>query len=265
MADSKWNRNNEFVRMKLNARFLQKLSLEEKRAFAIVLKIKSIYSNSRVYDYSVAKMSEKFGVSKYITQKYIQIIEDKQWGKVHDGQLELYGLNVITQRFRTKEHYISIEPDDNIGSIIDKINFILLKREVARQNYIKEFKGYELKTKRVCKKKEFTLKDYRKLLKIRKYNPELLRGAYIDFVVIGLRRLSSVFNCSIGNVSYFLKRIELAGLATFEKVKELVRRGVPFATSETIKEVIGNKLGYYFVSNNNLYRYLGTKIVLSIV
>lgn len=246
--------------MTLNNRFIEELSIEKKRAFAVVLLIKSKYTNSRVYDLSYDKMCKELCLSRYITRKYIGIIISNGWGHVtKDRELVIYSFKKIFGERQYKEYKIKVSKGDNVTDIVDKLNFILLKKNISNQDRAANFKGYEQHSREDCEKSKLSLKQYKTLKKVRDYNPELLHGVFVEHSVIGLRRLSEILKCSIGNASRFLKKMVANGLI---KIKEVIEKVADNISSFNNNYAQGD-FGYYFVFERSLYRHLGTHIILN--
>lgn len=265
MNTSKDSRNNEFTRMNLNNSFISSLSIDDKRAFALLLKIKAKYSNSRVFDYSISSLSKSINVSRYSVQKYVDTIISNGWGYItNNDQLVMVSFKKIFKGATFKEYSVDIYPNDTINEIVDKINFIILKRNISQQDYVKTFKGYEHYSSIDCNKKKLSLKDYKKLKRVRKNNPSLLRGVFVDFNVIGMRKLAKLLNCSLSSASSFIKRLVKDGLIVISHVKELVKKSVwRSASNETIHQSNKSSFGYYYTHNNNLYRFIGTRVIIN--
>lgn len=261
---SELNRNKYFVRLKLGIRFLQKLSVEEKRAFAVVLKIKSKYTNSRIYNFSYVKMKDEFGLSYHNAKKYVDIIQQKGWGKLEKDTLKIFSFKTINDKRRRKSTSIDITFDDVISSIVDKINLVILRWELNRQQFVVWAKEYEKKSNRACKRSDFNYNDFRKLIRIKNKLGKKIHVAYIDYLVVGYRKLAEVFNCSISYIHDFLHRMQKKGVLKIEEAVELIQTRVSsFINNENCPRTEKGEIGYFYVHRNNLYRHLGTKITYS--
>lgn len=243
----------------LNNRFLEDLSIEEKRAFALVLKLKAKHTNSIIYNFSYKTISKKANVSEYFAKKYTDIILNRKWAFVNEkNEFVILSLKKIFNDNRFKEYAIWINENDKVSDIVDKMNFVLLKKNVSNQKRAYTFKSYDQYARIDCPKSKLSLKDYKRLVKQRRYNPELFHGAFIEGSIIGLRRLAELLNCSVSSAQRFLKRIAQKGLVKLEEQIERIKEGVKYA-----KFLPENDFGYYFVFNDTLYLHRGTKITLN--
>lgn len=245
--------------MNLNNRFIQDLTVEEKRAFSIVLKIKAKHTNSIIYDFSHKSFSKKIGVSEYFSKKYVDIIIRKGWAYINEeNELVVLSLSKIFKERGFKEYSIEIKAKDKISDIVDKINLILLKKNISSQKRVVSLKNYDQYSRVDCSKEKLSQKDYKKLLKAKKNNPELFHGVFVRHSVIGMRKLSEILKCSISSAHRFLQRMAKMGIVSLTEMIETIATGVG-----NCKYIPESEFGYYFVHRNCLYRHTGTRIVFS--
>ena len=76
-------------------------STEYKRKLSFILKVKSIYKNSIVYDYTPKSLANKINVSEYMVNKYIPLIEKMDMCRYEGKHLVFNSMNrVFEKKFR---------------------------------------------------------------------------------------------------------------------------------------------------------------------
>lgn len=259
MRDKSPSRTDEYAYFKLNALFLQELSLEEKRALAIVLFVKFHHTNSRIYNFSYDTIAKKLGLSRYIAKKYVDLIIEKGWGKISsDNDFVVHSFKVILERYQCKKHTIQVLKTDKISDIVEKLNFIIFKRNIFTQKYVQKLKSYEQYSRKDCDAYDLSLKKYKTLVRAKKEHPGITHGVFVDQCILGLRRIAELLKCSIGTASKFIKSMVSKNLIKAEEVKEKVAENIGLY----YKDYMDESIGYYFRLRNNLYRHLGYSITI---
>ena len=239
-----WNKT-----YRLNEKFLRELDQESKKAFALSLIIKANFENSRVYNYNPTSLSTKIKVSRYSIAKYVPLIRQLGWGYYTSTEFVMKSFRHIVKRRRLKRFDILISHDDTIASVVDKLNFIILKNNIKLQEKVSLCRSYYVKSKRT----DQSVNHYKKIVK--GFDPKSYSEEYTEQAVIGIRKLSDLLKCSTDYASKFLKRMVEHGLIKIKEICKLVMKNV-----SSCKHASG--FGYYFCYKNKLYHHVGTNILL---
>lgn len=241
---------------------LKGVSINEKRKLAFLLKVKAMYVNSRIYNYTPKTLSNKLKVSEYIVKKTVACLEKDNMCYLEGGHLVFCSLNrIFTKNHRRTDFKIS--PKDNIKSIVDKIDWLLLQKHIADQDYVRKKKSNVLKIKQPHS--SVTAKEVRQAQK----DEELLREGFSDRNVIGMRKLADILGSSTWKALKLVKDKSDQGLINTRKLivcvnkkhnDRVFRDKTMFGLSDS--EVYRKNYGYYFNHKGKSYRHMGTEIVV---
>lgn len=237
--------------------------MKEIDALAIYYYAKRRCVNSVVYNWSYKRISEYLGLSYHKTNKYIKILKKKGFVYEHGNNLVFQSMAKVIDRLcdgnDTKASTkIKILYSDNIESIADKLITLKLHRVLQKQQYIVKLKA---DIQSIEENKHLSLKKAKKLIKLKAKNPGLLEKSKGNNV-LNCRKTSDDFNISTSSTCRMLKRLESKGFIQREKLIEKLNIQV----TNGFDGYIDNKnrcIGYYYIYNNILYNYIGTKTTIN--
>jgi hypothetical protein len=246
---------------KLHMKFVGSLSQEEKHAFAIYLMVKNCFVSGRVYRYNPKKLSELINVSAFLIRRYMPIILKKRWGVITSNkELVMFGIRKVLKSRGFVANSVTISDKDKLRSVVDKLNFIILKNNLRTQEFVLEIKDYLHKGKQPSVPGEhFDGNKYKRLK--RGYGSIYgSDGSFIKGTVIGLRRLARLLKSSVSYAARFMKRLISEGLITAEEVCFVEAYNVPSNMMSQYDQ--SDDFGYIYVSNNKLIRHLGRLVTI---
>lgn len=115
----------------INTGLLQEVGIAP---FAFYIKLKSLYSNSTIYNYSLRKVSRLAGCSTTLAKKNLTILEKYGLIEYHHGNLTLKSQKNFSLKYRGKAK-ILINPDMSILVLKDKLIALLIERKQNQQRY----------------------------------------------------------------------------------------------------------------------------------
>lgn len=245
---------------RVNIAFIESLSTEEKKAFAVLMLIKNRFVSSYIKNYNCTKLSKEIGVSRYSIDKLMHIIISK-WASVENGNIQLHSYKKIYSEFdynKKSRRIIKVSRGMSIGLLVDELNFALLRRHIDRQEY-------RARPKRIQVGLNFSefktsVKEVKKHRLLFKNKHEIFDGELIGHCVFGMRKLSEILKCSPNSAGMFIKRLVNRGLIT---IKHEIRQitGIEFVKRKSdMTDYVSNRIGYFYEIGNKLFQHVGTKI-----
>lgn len=238
-----------------NYKLIESFPIKEMYALAIYYKVKRMFRNSVVYNWSYKKTAEILGISYHKSRKYIKILKDKGLVKEHCGNLLFISHAKAISEFsggkKKLAKRINIKHEDSIEDIKDKLIALSIDNDIIRQEYINNLRSDIAKLEDVVKH------DSQKLGKIRRKNPELLEKGE-EFNIINCRKFGRDWGISFSTASRILQRLEEKKMLNRSPIKKVVFEGVTSDCMEYISKYSRKNIGYHYVSNGILYRYIGT-------
>jgi hypothetical protein len=125
--------------MKTNIKLIQTfVDTDLIRYYAVFMKLKSLHSNSRIYNTSAYNIAKQSGLSRTAVVKYMSFFKENGWtketftGVVFIGHKKLKSLYSIKLR-----HDISIKKEDSVSAIVSSLRYEIFKHKQTQFNYIK--------------------------------------------------------------------------------------------------------------------------------
>jgi len=257
-----FDRSKEEASINLSPYLIQSFKYKDRKSFAFYLKLKQSFTNSRIYNYSAMSLSKKIGVSYYNTKKHIDFLLDNNYAYFEGADLMLVSINKISKFRRFRKWAILIKKDDDLNEILNSMNILLLKHSLEKQEYVRTAKRNDQAACGVRNKTKMTLSLYKKIKKIRRYQPELIHGSLRDYNIVGVRKLSEILGCSIDTAAKFLLKLERSKVIKRQVIKGVIRKGNDTTGFSNIsyKEVFGESYGYIYQVGNCILFILGTSI-----
>ncbi|MFZ7121788.1 MAG: hypothetical protein ACOWWH_12680 [Eubacteriaceae bacterium] len=183
--------------LNINTSLLQEIGINP---FTFYIKLKSLYKNSTIYNYSINKISKLARCSNYLTKKNISILEKHGLIIFNNGNITLRNQKNYSNTGKAK---IKISSNSKLKDIKECLLLELLKRKQNQQIYAK-------------------LKVIRKDLPKRKtLSKKLLMSEICDNdLVIGIRTLSNYLNVSASYLCNFISKMKKQGKITVKHIKE---------------------------------------------
>lgn len=263
----KFSKDDQCKFFPLDSKFLRRLSIEDRKAFSFVLKIKTRFENSRVYNYTPQRLSLEIGVSEYMTKKIVNKLVKIGFAKFNtSGDLILASLDNMIHAVRSRHCGITVYKNDSLQDIVDKLSLITLECHIKNQDFAKYIKSNDQKRKDLISNEKRVPKHLVEEQKqFGKRYENLLRGDLVEANYLGMRKLGKILNCSTDSAWKFLCRQKQMGTLTAKPdLREICHNfDSRFFFPEEIKQELGKKAGYLYVAHDILYAHLGTIIELN--
>jgi hypothetical protein len=220
---------------------------ENLTSLAIYYFIKEHFKNSTIYNHNPYNTSKKLNTTRYITEKYIKIgIEEKIFIE-HHGNLTAVGWNNIKlyNQKRNRHTYLTINKNDNIKKIEDKLRSLLLCDKLTQQKYrINQRTEIDNALDQVV-----SLKEYKRIKKLIAHPGENEKfGNNKDKMNMGYKKISKITGISIGGCQKFLDKCRKLGFITGYYSIKTMR---PDLHPEYLEYNQGNNGNYYYYSYVN--------------
>lgn len=235
--------------MRIDINQFKRLNVFKKRALALAFKIKYVHSSSAITNYSNEKISKLTNVSLYRVNKYINWLINNNYALINN--------NTFVVKKLTDKNYlkITINENDSIDKIVEKIDFLILQQNISSQQHCINVKSYSQKSNHGSKK------DYNRAKKHKKYMSE----GFYEKTIMCARNFAKLTGYSIGKANSILKKWDSEGFIKRTPIKKKLKKvgNVPVNQSE-LKELIGNgkKSGYFFIFKGWLCIYLFTEVTI---
>jgi hypothetical protein len=243
----------------LDLKHLTGKSIEYKRLLAFLLLVKRTFKNSMVYNYHPKELSAKLNVSQYVTETYVNRLLKSGYAHFEGRHLQFVSLNKIMP-LRSRGAVIKLTDLDNIHSIVENINILIIKHNFKAQDKVRTIKSDLIKGK--TKGKKVNLKSYRKSVQAVIDCPKVGDGKLIDYNILGMRKVAQLLGCSLDYASRFINSLVKRKII---KIKRMVYKyaNVSFKrfSSDEMKSSINKRSGYFYSYLDSTFHYLGTKIV----
>jgi DNA-binding MarR family transcriptional regulator len=240
--------------------YLRTLQIEDKRLYAFVLKIKAKFQSSRVNEYSIKRVAELTGVARKTAKKYLNNLFAQDLCFIDNNTLVMRSLKHSSFYARRKDYQIHVSPEHSINDIVYLLDLQIIKLKISQQQFARDAKRNEYMSRH---NSGFTLKEYKKHLKVKRDYPNLTHGALVEQNVIGTRKLAEELNCSQSRVCKLLHSLEQMGEISLSEDKRVIMRGVPqgFDMAE-FKKQTGKKAGYLYQIGGLVVLHMGMAITV---
>jgi hypothetical protein len=182
------------------------------KALALFYKLKDIYVNSRVYDYTPAKLQNKIGISAYLISKYVNILKGKGLAVIEDHYdkrnrrpIKVILLKSLSKIYldsqadvraigykktpKLRKHKIEVQEHDTLKEISFRLKAVLIEIYYSQQQYIRRCKV----DRKVLEENEKAFIPLRRLkqikLVLKRSDEELSRE-----ILLSSRKAYSLFN-----------------------------------------------------------------------
>lgn len=259
-----FDRNKDKAVMSLNQYFIKKLSYEERKSFALLLKIKQRFVNSIVYEFSPKALSKKIGISEYNIKKHVAVLLKKGYARVDGDNLIMLPLNDIIKGRRRREHSVTVNKDDSLKDILYKLNLIILKNNFYKQNFCRRVKRNGLELKGLVKKKDIrNAKDVKRVKKFVEKNKDICHGSLEDYNYIGMRKCAELIGCSLDTAARMVNYLKGKKIIKTQHIVKTIKTGSKgYFDSQQVKESMIGLSGHIFRIGSYIYIHMGTSIEL---
>lgn len=272
IGKKKFDRDSDKAIIKINPFFFLNLTTKDKKAFALLLKMKQRSVDGRVWNYDPCSLSKDIGVSAYTIKKYIPVLlKNKCCYMNKQGDLVCLSLDKIMDGSRKSA--VIVCASDSINNIVDKINYSVLKFSFSQQQFVRRIKRNEkeandarftnISNLRIGVAKDF-LKEHKACAKMKESSGVKTHGELLDYNILGMRKLSKILNCSTKKACCFINALKENNIIRTRSVVDVYKKNVSGVfCSEEYKLSIGKSAGYLFKVGNFVYLHLGTMVILS--
>ena len=272
IGKNKFDRDSDKAVIKINPFFFLQLTTKDKKAFALLLKIKQRSIDGRVWNYDPHILSREIGVSAYTIKKYIPTLVSNGYCYFNkQGDLVCLSLDKIMTGAR--KSVVIVYSLDSINNIVDKINYSVLKFSFSQQQFVRRIKRNEkeandarftnISNLRIGVAKDF-LKERKACAKMKKSSGINTHGELLDYNILGMRKLSKIMNCSTKKACCLIKTLRVKNIIRTKNVVDVYKKNVSGNfCSEEYKNSIGKNAGYLFKVGSYIYLHLGTMVILS--
>lgn len=202
--------------MKVNVNLIQCLSDNNLlRHYAVFLRLKHIHVNSKVYNYSINRLSRQSGISRNGLRKYMEFFIANKWVRPEGDDIIFIGTGKLKALYGIKIRWdIKIERSTSINTILSSLRYQILINKQRKFNYIKK-----IATNRSNPQGKGALQAYKRAIK-----SKYVIGEGIDYLKITIKSLSKLLNVSTSSVSRLIKKYEILGKAKVIRIKHLALR-----------------------------------------
>lgn len=225
------------MKIKTHIAVIKNLTPRERKAYAMWLKLASLRSNRKFYNWNNNRIASLTGLTRYMVSENIKILERL-------GFLQANKHLVLTKWDQILNYYecsyrgnIKIDCDRPVNEIVILLDFLLVENNIKQQQYV-------CKLRRSNDKKKS--KDY--------------SGIGSQRITIATRKLSEILNYSRSKANYRLKQMEELELLY---AKRFVRRSYfKHKLDPKCVDVIAKPNSYNYVKNNILVTDYGYSIII---
>ena len=233
---------------------------------AFYYKLKQHYKNSVIKQWNPNKIGKRCKVSHYMASKYSKLLIKEGlacWETGRKGtHLRLKSMKEIL--FITDDSYkkgwveIPITYKNRINEIKDLLRNVVTYKLVKNQQYLINLKKDNLRLNQ-----DENCDDYdrvKKILKIRKENPDFLDHSLLSDSIVGMRRLGETIGLSHSGASRFLDRLRKKGKIT-TKISFRLVKNVGLIKPEEFTEKFKDYPGWFYRTKmGNIGVIFGTQI-----
>lgn len=168
--------------------------------FAAFLYLKSIYSNSCVFNYTQKSLADKSNMSIASVRKYIKSFLNSGWCKIHGKNLVFVKLNKFDHH--KKKMLFKFSVANNIKQIVKDLQLVILRNKQSQFNRYKQL-GLDLYTPPNLQSYKTALKT----VKRRGIDVKKLPGEK-DLMTISMSKIASLLGCSVGSAYNRIKELK---------------------------------------------------------
>lgn len=187
----------------VHAKELAELGLLKEYAFFLYLKSK--YRNSCIYNYSVNKVAQKFGLSRLAVKKHVNKLISLGWCKIENGHLHCIKLSKIDENKQKIIHVISITSSGGIRQILYTLRLKILQNVQNQFNTLKKL-SFDLNHSQDIR----TLKKAKTLLRRIGIQKSKLPSQEAQ-LQISMSKIAKMFKCSISMAHKIIESFKVAG------------------------------------------------------
>lgn len=166
------------------------------RYYAVFLKLKSVHTNGRYYNYSPYKMAQQSGLSRNAIQKYMKFFIENKWVRVTGNDI------VFISSWKLKKLYdIKLKADypvnnGSISEIVKSLRYEILKAKERQFKY-----ANQLRKDQCNPTGKGALKRHKKAVKSKLY----FFGEFSEHLKISQKKLANLINKSRTTVGRLIK------------------------------------------------------------
>lgn len=239
-----------FGHLRINPQVIKVISDEGNlKLLAVFLRLKSVYSNSCIYNVTDSKLAGILKVSRQTANRLRNKLERLGWVKYHGNNLMLLKVTEISHEYIQKDVegfsrkanvYLEVK-SKQVKDIETYLRYLIIKQKEINKNYLLELRQDLSNPKSV--------KQFKKLAeRCKKLGITALTGEIDYQLQISYKGLAKLLNCSVGSAYNYLRN-----LARKEVIKVYSKREV---LNKNIQEHIWNDfLSYLPIYKNCFYSY----------
>lgn len=135
------------TRLNVNIDVIQKYNATKSDilTLAFYYKLKSLFTESNIYNYTKKRIAELVGLSQSQAAKYISKLKELNLVTIENGTLKVAPLSFLFKRNPYKVRTILIDSNDSVKSIAVKLKEKLIEENILNQNYIVKNKVKQIK------------------------------------------------------------------------------------------------------------------------
>jgi len=222
-------------------------NIKELRALSFGLQVKSLWTNSTIFDYKDKKW-KIFNLSKKVYYSYINILKQKGVAIELNGNIRIQSLG----RGSRINKYLIRRSD--INTVVNLLRGEIFLRDIYNQTFIVEKKREAAKAQNPS-----SLREYKRAISARKRLEKMGHETHLsdkgDKITYKIETISKKLNCSFFSVYKMLSLMVSLGCLNIKKNIEFIGRQGMLGGTLTIKEhnVFITKAGSIYLCNPNTY------------
>lgn len=239
-----------FGHLRINPQVIKVISDEGNlKLLAVFLRLKSVYSNSCIYNVTDSKLAGILKVSRQTANRLRNKLERLGWVKYHGNNLMLLKVTEISkvyidncpEKFSRKANVYLEVKSKQVKDIETYLRYLIIKQKEINKNYLLELRQDLSNPKSV--------KQFKKLSeRCKKYGITALKGEIDYRLQISYKGLAKLLNCSVGSAYNYLRNLARKEVIKIHKKSEVLQKN--------IQEHIWNDfLSYQDVYKNCFYSY----------
>ena len=167
-------------------------------ALAVYIKLKHTFNKTIYYNYSVAYLSRKTGISYYLLKKYLPVLLENGWAVENSENLIISSFRKVD--YKSKD-IAEIKPT-TVSDIVHQMRYAVVQQKLLRQKFMADLFHNRIKTT-----------SFRALKKLNKKYP---KASGDDTIRTSYRSISRSLNISLSTAHRFLQKVVADGWMRIE-------------------------------------------------
>jgi Mn-dependent DtxR family transcriptional regulator len=253
-----------FRHLRINPQVIKVISDDGNlKLLAVFLRLKSVYSNSCIYNVTDSKLAAILKVSRQTANRLRNRLERLGWVKYHGGNLMLLKVTEISHEYIQKDVegfsrkanvYLEVK-SKQVKDIETYLRYLIIKQKEINKNYLLELRQDLSNPKSV--------KQFKKLSeRCKKLGITALKGEIDYRLQISYKGLAKLLNCSVGSAYNYLRNLARKEVLKVYTKKEVLKSNVQehiwndFLSYQDVYKNCFYSYGYIIRNHCNLYNLL---------